>query len=383
MKGSAITRSGSVADSWTRRLDRRRRSSVVVALMVVLLVAGCGVEGGLGAPRSAPPPGSPGWRPKGPSRPVDVPVGFRARAPRFVQGLIMVPGGDRVVAFEPSSGDQVWRSKEPCVGADWAALTAGFDPSAVVIECAGGMMGLDPATGEALWTDGRNHGPVDRTRVGPGVVMLASDEDGAHATVIDIRTGEQLWTQPNGGVSMAANDTQVFVASDEDLAAFDAKSGQRQWSKPYPSSGLYADDRGVYARGNDHRMRRLDAKDGHLRWEGEEIATRLDYSEIVGVSEHAIVTEGTGDLKPIEVFDIDDGHLIDEFDGLGRSVGVTPGGRLIALPTDTSMQILDDRTMRKLAAFPDPHNDDAAIDGDIVALLLDDTYPQLHIEAVP
>jgi outer membrane protein assembly factor BamB len=292
--------------------------------------------------------------------------------PRFVAGNVVVPQEDAFVAFDPLTRQQVWRSEE-CAFAEWASPIEGSDTKVAAVACLDGHHGLDGATGELLWDTVSSSEVVDRIRTGPDVVMYAST-DGGRAWVVDKQTGDERWGVGVGSASLAANTTHVFVATDFLLTAHDAHTGEETWVAGYPSSGLLADDRGVYARGNDHRMRRLDPATGDLVWEAERIEEDLDWSEVAVITDETIVVQRTRGAHEITVFDIETGDVLWGLEGGfgdGAEARVWVSGDdewiVIADMDREVMRVHDDRTGEVVADLGRPGTSRASVHEDHVA----------------
>jgi outer membrane protein assembly factor BamB len=300
-------------------------------------------------------------------------------SPRFVAGNVVVPTGQELTGYSAATGAELWRS-EVCPRAAWSGAFEAGPTDVAVVWCDGYQYGIDGASGETLWRDDPPDGYVDRTRIGHGVVVTMSVDRGG-VWVADAASGETRWLRPSSDASIATNATAVFLASDGEVRAFDAVTGSRLWSAPYPSSGLFADDRGVYARGNDHQMRRLDPSTGALVWEAPWIAGRLEWSEVIGTTDRTVVVQRTRGVREVTVFDVETGAVLWTADGQvednagGRSpdgaadfwVSARDGWIVIADIDRGTLRVHDDETGAVAADLGRPGAQFATIQGDRVA----------------
>ncbi len=309
-------------------------------------------------------------------------------SPRFVAGNVLVPTGERVTAYSPVTGDELWQS-DVCPSAGWASPIEGPDSSIATLLCGGDYYGLDGSSGEFLWWYSPSGGFIDRTRTGSEVLVYTSEEQGL-VWVIDKTTGEQRWSASTGDASLAADQDRVFVASDRDVVGYDASTGDGLWSAPFPSSGLYANDRGVFARGSDQVMRRLDAETGAVLWETDRIDERIEWSEVMAVTDRAVVVQRTRGAHEVTVFDIENGAVLwtvdGEFEGDDEAqLWASAGGRAVVITDldEESIKAYDDLTGELIADLGRPGSQWASIRNDQVAFVyLDDTVRQLGIESL-
>jgi outer membrane protein assembly factor BamB len=291
-------------------------------------------------------------------------------SPRFVAGNVVVPTGQELTGYSPSTGAELWRS-EVCPAAEWAGAFEVGPTDVAVVWCAGYQYGIDGTTGETLWRHTAES--IDRVRVAHGfVVNMSSDLESVW--VVDAVTGEELWRMRTLDASIALTSTTVYLATDEWVSAHDLTAGARLWWAPHPSSGLFADDRGVYARGNDQRMRRLDPATGALVWEAPSMAGRLEWSEVVGVTDRSVVLQRPYGAREVTVFDIEDGTVLWTADGRPRDEADAEhwasgrGGQIVISDRDRrTLRVHDDETGAVVADLGPPGAQFASVHDDRVA----------------
>ena len=124
-------------------------------------------------------------------------------------------------------------------GAGWADDCAGERDGPVAV------VGMDASTGEQRWA--RTLGPMMNAVDAGGVLVVMSFE--GEALGIDPATGTALWCRPGHGpvdtnkhpagtTSTASGTTVVTLDPSNTLVAFDARTGQDIWSSPAPESIL-------------------------------------------------------------------------------------------------------------------------------------------------
>ncbi|WP_261993794.1 PQQ-binding-like beta-propeller repeat protein [Streptomyces sp. t39] len=170
-----------------------------------------------------------------------------------VPGARMILGGGRlylastaydgdVVALDPATGEEVWRSRlggryaQPRpVGADGervyvvaGILEKDFSSSRNVIAA------IDTRTGKAVWSERRDAGTeeygIHSAVSGRRLVYTDSREN---VTVRDTMSGRQLWTKKIGRSSLdrlVVHDGLVIVPDGRTLRAFALESGAERWS---------------------------------------------------------------------------------------------------------------------------------------------------------
>jgi outer membrane protein assembly factor BamB len=286
--------------------------------------------------------------------------------PRVLEDRVVVPAGDHVRGVDTATGVEVWRSK-PCGLADWAGPVEGPPGEVAAVLCAGELVGIHAVTGRMIWSAPLPVDDVDRVRNGPSSLLVNGS---GISVVIDLEDGEELWRERTGEASVVADEERVYVADNVEVSARDLHTGTELWSIPYRANGIFADAEGVYARCTDQRLRRLDPDTGSIEWESEVVEDRLDSSEIVGVSEHTVVTLRTERTSQVTVFDRGTGELLWTYDaGADGPVFASTGGDTIVLSDMGRNQVAayDDRTGRRVLKLGRPAALRATVDGDLIA----------------
>jgi len=124
-----------------------------------------------------------------------------ANRPAVADGAVVVPGADRVVAFETDDGSERWSRP--------ADSFAAFDETAPAV------------TGDTAY-------------------VPTSSNDTPRTEALDLATGERRWSAPHGcseASPVVAGDT-VLVPADDALYALDSRDGSERWSfePTYPGS---------------------------------------------------------------------------------------------------------------------------------------------------
>lgn len=270
----------------------------------------------------------------------------RVRQPRYAGQMVLVLATDRVIAFDAITATYRW-SYDPCQGASWLGPYATPTTEVMPVRCGTTVIGLDVTTGQERW-----HRTLDfsanRTRFMSHTLLFNNDGEGRfHA--VDTLSGELLLGKRDmGGSNGAANNKLVIMSTNEGLTAFDRSTGAQRWFSPEPSSGLFAVDGSVFARTNDHRVTRLDDFSGRVLWTSQPEESRLDYSDVAGVTDHTVVahTAHRGSHR-ITVYDRETGEKRWEYDAPNRHTAFPAMGSDIIVLSDTftgTVSVRDDQT---------------------------------------
>ncbi|MEM6287875.1 MAG: PQQ-binding-like beta-propeller repeat protein [Bacteroidota bacterium] len=190
--------------------------------------------------------------------------------------VIYVPRAERrggVTAYDVRNGRQQWRW-------DGGATSAGVVRLGDVVVAAtldGRAVGLDAASGEALWEtrpDSTAQFHAAPVAVGPEAVLFADDR--GRVTLREAATGDVRWTQSIRTPVYerpAVDDAQVYVATTRGLlVALDRETGQIRWTrdaraeeKPRLSAPAVADG-AVAVGGTDGVVVVYDAQTAEERW---------------------------------------------------------------------------------------------------------------------
>lgn len=193
--------------------------------------------------------------------------------PRLHEGSVYVGSDDGVVrAIDADAGDDRWRyevavdeedgSPDPSVEA--------VDGNAVYV-VAGGLIALDPTTGDRLWQFGDGDASVSSADVHDGVVYV---RDGYSVRAIE--NGEASWDADPGFESpprVAVDDGRIFVRAGTGLLGFDAADGSKRWTVDVDHLSAWTVHSGrVYAAGTE--LYAFGAEDGAEYW-SESVAEGL------------------------------------------------------------------------------------------------------------
>ena len=259
-----------------------------------------------------------------------------------------------------------------------------------MVSCSGrGTVGIDVDDGRLLW-ERSSSGSWNRTRAMNDTITYATDA--TEGLAVDARTGAVVWSRADlgpHGVNVAANQRDVFVSNDRSVVAYDRATGEQRWSHRGGASGLFATDDAVYPRTNDHRVEVLAAGDGHQLASSAPVSGPLGDSDVVGVTDHAVVTFRNNSSGATTVaFDRATGAFLwARGDEQGSYLFPVPGRTTVALADSDSgeVKVLDDRTgveRARYAGVPDDRN--AAARGDRVFVVEDvDGVATLRVHELP
>ncbi|MGB8861182.1 MAG: PQQ-binding-like beta-propeller repeat protein [Ilumatobacteraceae bacterium] len=204
-------------------------------------------------------------------------------------------GGRSLVALDTRTGEEQWRTD---LGQAFARFPSGPFPgdevAVVVLEGLGSdtaeIIGLDPATGETIWTtSGTNGGYATNDDVVVG--------GGSVTTAFDRATGEQRWSVAvqggfSGGFpsSPVISDDMVFIAT----VALDLQSGEERWrtagSPPGVPGGV--EDGILVWSGQDDPTSGVDVATGEILWTQPGHST---YDDVVAIGDGAVYVFGVDD----------------------------------------------------------------------------------------
>lgn len=190
-----------------------------------------------------------------------------------------------LVAVDAATGAERWRIERPG-DAPWISA-ARLQDGRLLVAFGDQVTGLDPATGQELWSWSINDSHRIRlaTLVGDTALVLRHHHvngDRAVLVALDADDGSIRWRRPlDRGTDqpVAAGDGGVYVDLDARLLAMSLETGERVWSEPLPDRSssvgssligaagvLYADlDRGdilVFDAANGERLGRI----RHFGW---------------------------------------------------------------------------------------------------------------------
>ncbi len=288
------------------------------------------------------------WRPGAPDELATMELGD----PRFAGDVIVALAGNRVIAFDAVTTDTRW-AYDSCPAASWPGPYPTPVGAVVAVSCGASIVGLDVATGTQRWRRSRDFA-ADRTRYMSDTLLFNGDDGRFHA--VDVLSGELLMAQRGfGGSNGAATSRLLVVSNNFGVTAFDRATGQERWVNPSPASGLFATDGAVFARTNYHTVVRIDDVTGLIAWTSERESTRLDYSDLPGVTDHTVVAHTAHrDRHRVTVYDRTNGGKLWEYDARAGSTAFPELGSTIIVLTDTftgTVTVHDDRTGAELRRF--------------------------------
>jgi outer membrane protein assembly factor BamB len=249
-------------------------------------------------------------------------------------------GGQRPKKIEPLvtpvlPAEQAWQAALPFP----PSASAAFDQARIYIPLEGEhFIAIDRDTGETAWT-------VDIESAWPplvhdGLVYLAASDE-LHA--LDADTGNRRWRAPLGRGAMAPmamtpHALIVLVAPDE-AWAFSTADGKRLWVTPIGGrSGrvsMAVNESGIYISLVD-RLVRVMPKDGSLRWD----RTLPGQLASTSVARDRVFVGST--TNEIYAFDPDRGRLVWKFRFGGDVVGIaTMDDRIFVVSLDNLVRALN------------------------------------------
>lgn len=160
-----------------------------------------------------------------------------------------------VYALDGVDGSEVWRRTIPA-GVNWLATSDRVPGAVAVGDLAGGVHGLDAATGRPVWTHDGGwsswDGEWSADANGDGVPDVASAHEDGFARMLDGTTGEPIWAAPTDGqagltITTVPAGAATWVAlgtygpapiTPAFVYAFDARTGGRLGRSPVGSMVL-------------------------------------------------------------------------------------------------------------------------------------------------
>lgn len=303
---------------------------------------------------------------------------------RTVGGLVLAVHGGALHAFDPATGALAWSRPahpderiarslgEPSVAA--TLIAADHDPEVTLTT-------VDPTTGATLWThrtelpeaplaevdEADGSGPTRGLVVTPGAILLRSDDaDGPVLTGLDPATGEELWSRSHGGHIAAADDALAVLLErppgDELATRFnivELATGSTRWEVDLdadgvdviPAARIVPGGLVIIADGAGH-LRGHDRRGGEVVWERPESRR----GETLALSaEQIIVTQDR--TRTYVGLDAADGFLRWHHDWLvpgpvgldtteGRAVIASADDRVIGLSLEHGSRVWEQRLER-------------------------------------
>jgi len=151
-----------------------------------------------------------------------------------------------LLALDKRTGKVVWKKTRPrAMGWNTPLIVKVGERDELILQCKEHVVGLDPATGDELWTmTGPTIEVIPMVVVGPD---LAYSVSGRNGPVIAFRPGgkgdvtgtHQAWTTQRGGPLVPSPlylDGRLYFASDTGIVnCHDGKTGKLLWSERLPS----------------------------------------------------------------------------------------------------------------------------------------------------
>jgi eukaryotic-like serine/threonine-protein kinase len=230
--------------------------------------------------------------------------------------------GDASGAVQPPL-KRVWRAVPD--GAAWMAAVV-VAPGLAVGVARTHVAGLDPSTGDVLWTVDRARGPLAAAAIDPtvgpnGIVVFTEGNGPAKSAVVglDPSTRSRLWSVHLGDLARGSptiDGGMVFVGSrDAFVYAVDAVTGRLVW-KSRTTGGVNATPAVAVGRvfvvsegetSAEVRLASLDVSTGRSRWSYQQ--PRVALAPSAATVADGIVAVGFGDLT-VRAFDAGSGRLL-------------------------------------------------------------------------
>lgn len=197
-------------------------------------------------------------------------VGLRNVAPLLAPNRVFAATDDGVVAYDRTTGRQVWEQQE--LG-DWASTPVLAGSVVAVTTWYGRLVGIDAATGRVLWetqVGPKSYGPPATD--GSVVVAVAVEE----VVAVDAATGVERWRVPLApdeiGGPAVVDGAAVMVAGDRVIHALELADGAPRWTVPTRGAGspevppVAGPDGSVVVTDRMGTVSVIDMRSGALRW---------------------------------------------------------------------------------------------------------------------
>ncbi len=190
--------------------------------------------------------------------------------------LFITPGGNQdnaIIALDKKTGEKKWSTLNGDQTYGTPALFKINNQLQLVVSLKGKFVGLNPDTGEVIWTHPwrifmNNYNIAQPTRLTDDTLLISA------------------------GYGTGAESFKLFKNGDEfkTESLWKSKSLKTKFSTPILWKGhLY----GL----NENRLTCLDAEDGSLKWRGN----KYGYGQIIAASGHIIILGDAGDLSLVEM----------------------------------------------------------------------------------
>jgi outer membrane protein assembly factor BamB len=279
---------------------------------------------------------------------------------RGANGMVFASDGN-LVGFTESGritsiandGEQtiVWQSK-PCRRADWAEVVPIEHEGAFLVYCDDRIAALDITTGDFRWVTPIDIPAVDWLRAGDGVFAVVMGDE---LIVSDLATGEERWRielLPTDFHALGVDATSIYVSDGTELLSF-ALDGTPHWRVDVDTAWVQPTPVGLFVRGDDHAVHRLDAATGAVVWSSEVDQARLWNGTVLGANEHQVVMQGNW-FRNLLAFDTQTGALLwARDDGIEEQMVATMTGERVAFArAPNRFELLDAATGRTLLTEP-------------------------------
>jgi outer membrane protein assembly factor BamB len=180
-------------------------------------------------------------------------------------------GGD-LARIRRADGSPVWTAEPGKIRAAWNPVVAdgvGYTPSG------GDFIAFDPATGDVLWRLPLNAPASRGASVADGLAVLGDERGLVYG--VSTAGGDVVWTHQTDATTIGhptlANGTayvNLFQGPTRAYLALDAATGAPKWHYDSPSGAPFltpaVDETSLYLPGDDGTLYALDAATGALRW---------------------------------------------------------------------------------------------------------------------
>jgi outer membrane protein assembly factor BamB len=190
----------------------------------------------------------------------------------IADGVGYVPSGQDLLAFDPATGQELWRVPRASAGQAYQSVAGDIGAIGGEVNT---LTAFSTNDGDVLWTYQINEESVGRPALANGTVYFRSQGAGELAFYsLDAATGTLKWRVPAAGGNRFSNpavsDTTVYtVGADGNLYALDAATGATRWTFPTTPadliSAVLAGDT-VFITSPQGTLYAVDAASGTERW---------------------------------------------------------------------------------------------------------------------
>ncbi|MFC4407594.1 outer membrane protein assembly factor BamB family protein [Haloarchaeobius iranensis] len=215
-------------------------------------------------------------------------------SPAVGEDAVIVPSGEHVLGLDPASGETLWTGP--------AVRSTVFAPSPVVHDGVAyvpyglSLYAIDAVDGTTLWEHTTGHETTGTPAVSDGTVYYG-DED-TYVYALDAATGAEQWRYKTDGhleCNAAVADGLVCTATrDGEVLCLDATTGDRHWAYAVDSQPevVGVDGAQTYV-GTQNRLYAFDLRTGTACWSTGTYAGRYGSGLSVGDSRAYVSTGGS------------------------------------------------------------------------------------------